>query len=121
MRQTPPPTPPEPSTLRSGWGLHPYRWVLARRDASRDGSALTFGIRLVVTVVFTFALIGGTSYVLLERSVAHQEISDYAEGQRADAKAFEREGTRAMSTADGMGDMERLLEGVEQRPGTVRG
>src|ERR1700683_2040003 len=119
MRQTPPPTPPEPSTLRSGWGLHPYRWVLARRDASRDGSALTFGIRLVVTVVFTFALIGGTSYVLLERSVAHQEISDYAEGQRADAKAFEREGTRAMSTADGIGDIERLLEGVEQRPGTL--
>jgi len=119
MRQTPPPTPPEPSTLRSGWGLHPYRWLLARRDASRDGSALTFGIRLVVTVVFTFALIGGTSYVLLERSVAHQEISDYAEGQRADAKAFEREGTRAMSTADGIGDIERLLEGVEQRPGTL--
>ncbi|HXN39599.1 MAG TPA: bifunctional diguanylate cyclase/phosphodiesterase [Solirubrobacteraceae bacterium] len=93
--------------------------MLARRDASRDGSALTFGIRLVVTVVFTFALIGGTSYVLLERSVAHQEISDYAEGQRADAKAFEREGTRAMSTADGIGDIERLLEGVEQRPGTL--
>jgi diguanylate cyclase (GGDEF)-like protein len=93
--------------------------LLARRDVSGDGSALSFGIRLVVTVVFTFALIGGTSYVLLERSLAHQEISDYAEGQRADAKAFEREGTRAMSTADGIGDIERLLEGVEQRPGTL--
>jgi len=119
MRQMPPRAPPEPSTLRSGRGLHPYRWLLARRDASRDGSALTFGIRLVVTVVLTFALIGSTSYVLLERSLAHQEISNYAEGQRADAKAFEREGTRATSTADEIGDIERLLEGVEQRPGTL--
>ena len=119
MRQMPPRAPPEPSTLRSGRGLHPSRWLLARRDASRDGSALTFGIRLVVTVVLTFALIGSTSYVLLERSLAHQEISNYAEGQRADAKAFEREGTRATSTADEIGDIERLLEGVEQRPGTL--
>ncbi len=119
MRQPSPRAPPEPATLRSGRGLRPYRWLLARRDASRDGSALTFGIRLVVTVALTFALIGGTSYVLLERTLAHQEISDYAEGQRADAKAFEREGTRATGTADEIGDIERLLEGVEQRPGTL--
>jgi diguanylate cyclase (GGDEF)-like protein len=119
MRQPSPRAPPEPATLRSGRGLHQYRWLLARRDASRDGSALTFGIRLVVTVALTFALIGGTSYVLLERTLAHQEISDYAEGQRADAKAFEREGARATGTADEIGDIERLLEGVEQRPGTL--
>jgi len=111
--------PPEPATLRSGGGLHPYRWLLARRDASRDGSALTFGIRLVVTVALTFALIGSASYVLLERSLARQEISSYAESQRADAKAFEREGARATSTADEIGNIDRLLEGVEQRPGTL--
>ena len=35
MRQTSPRAPPEPATLRSGRGLHPYRWLLARRDASR--------------------------------------------------------------------------------------
>ena len=72
-----------------------------------------------MTVALTFALIGSTSYVLLERSLAHREISDYAEGQRADAKAFEREGTRATGTADEIGDIEPLLEGVEQRPGTL--
>jgi diguanylate cyclase (GGDEF)-like protein len=121
MRQTPTPSraPLEPATLRGGRGFHPYRWLLARRDASRDGSALTFGIRLVVTVVFTLALIGSTSYVLLERSLAHHEIGNYAEGQRADAKAFERESTRATDAADAIGDIERLLEGVEQRPGTL--
>jgi diguanylate cyclase (GGDEF)-like protein len=121
MRQTPTPSraPLESATLRGGGGFHPYRWLLARRDASRDGSALSFGIRLVVTVVLTFALIGSTSYVLLERSLANREIGDYAEGQRADATAFEREGTRATSTADEIGDIQRLLEGVEQRPGTL--
>jgi len=72
-----------------------------------------------VTVALTFALIGSASYVLLERSLARQEISSYAESQRADAKAFEREGARATSTADEIGNIDRLLEGVEQRPGTL--
>jgi len=119
MTQMPPRVPPEPSTLRSGRGLNPYRWLLARRHTREDGSAFGFGIRLFATVMLTFVLVGVTSYVLLERNLAHRQISDYAEGQRADAKAFEREGTRASSTADGIGDIERLLEGVEQRPGTL--
>ncbi|HSZ12629.1 MAG TPA: bifunctional diguanylate cyclase/phosphodiesterase [Solirubrobacteraceae bacterium] len=89
-----------------------------RRDGE-DGSAFAFGIRLLATVALTFALTGITGYVLLERSMAHQLIDDYAEGQRADARAFELEGGRATSTADGIGDVQRLLEGVEQRPGTL--
>jgi diguanylate cyclase (GGDEF)-like protein len=109
----------ERSTLGSGWRLHPYRWLVARRRDGEDGSALAFGIRLLGTVALTFALTGITGYVLLERNMAHQLISDYAEGQRADATAFELEGRRATSTADGIGDIERLLEGVEQRPGTL--
>jgi diguanylate cyclase (GGDEF)-like protein len=115
----PPRVPPEPSTLRSGRGLHPYRWLLARRDAGEDGSAFAFGIRLFATVALSFAMIGITAYVLLERDLAHLQVSEYAESQRADAKAFERQGTRATGTADEIGDISRLLEGVEQRPGTV--
>jgi diguanylate cyclase (GGDEF)-like protein len=118
MQQMPPRAPPEPSTLRSGRGLHPRRWLLARRGARRDGSALAFGVRLVATVALTFALIGSASYVLLERDLAHLQISEYAESQHADAKAFEREGTRATGAADGIGDVSRLLEGVAQRPDT---
>jgi diguanylate cyclase (GGDEF)-like protein len=109
----------EHSTLESARGLHLYRWLLAGRRHSEDGSAFAFGIRLLATVALTFALTGIAGYVLLERNMAHQLISNYAEGQRADARAFEREGSRATSTADGIGDIARLLEGVEQRPGTL--
>jgi diguanylate cyclase (GGDEF)-like protein len=118
MGQMPPRAPPQPSTLRSGWGLRPYRWLQGRRRASEDGSALAFGVRLLATVVLTLALIGLTSYVLLERDLAHLRISEYAASQRADARAFEREGTRASSAADGIGDVGRLLEGIAQRPDT---
>jgi diguanylate cyclase (GGDEF)-like protein len=109
----------ERSTLESARGLHLYRWLLTGRRHSEDGSAFAFGIRLLATVALTFALTGIAGYVLLERNMAHQLISNYAEGQRADARAFEREGSRATSTADGIGDIARLLEGVEQRPGTL--
>jgi diguanylate cyclase (GGDEF)-like protein len=91
---------------------------MLRRPASHDDSAFTFGIRLFATVALTFVLIGVSGYLLLERNLAHGQISDYASGQRADAKAFENQGDRATSTADGIADIQRLLEGVEERPGT---
>jgi hypothetical protein len=119
MRRTPPSTRLGHSTLGRTRGLHLYRWLLARHRDGEDGSAFTFGIRLLATVTLTFALIGITGYVLLERNMAHQLISNYAEGQRADARAFELEGTRATGTVDGIGDIQRLLEGVEQPPGTL--
>jgi diguanylate cyclase (GGDEF)-like protein len=93
--------------------------LLARRRARQDDSVLGFGVRLFATVALTFVLVGITGYVLLERDLAHLQISEYAESQRADVKAFEREGTRATSTADGLSDVARLLEGVEHRPGTL--
>jgi diguanylate cyclase (GGDEF)-like protein len=101
------------------WGLRPYRWLIAKRRDGEGDSAFAFGVRLLATVVLTFALTGITGYLLLERNISHQLVSNYAEAQRADARAFEREGTRATSAADGIGDISRLLEGVEQRPGTL--
>jgi diguanylate cyclase (GGDEF)-like protein len=119
MGQMPPIKPPEPSMLRIVRRLQPRRWLSVRRLRGEDGSAFAFGVRLLVTVALTFALTGITGYVLLERSMAHQLIGDYAEGQRADARAFELEGRRATSAVDGIGDIERLLEGFERRPGTL--
>jgi diguanylate cyclase (GGDEF)-like protein len=107
------------STPGRAWGLHPYRWLIAKRRDGEEDSAFAFGVRLLATVVLTFALTGIVGYVLLERNMAHQLVSNYAEAQQADARAFEREGTRATSAADGIGDIGRLLEGVEQRPGTL--
>jgi diguanylate cyclase (GGDEF)-like protein len=56
---------------------------------------------------------------LLQRDIGHLQLSEYAQSQRTEAAAFEREGTRASSPADGIGDIARLLEGVEQRPGML--
>jgi hypothetical protein len=118
MQQMPSAMGPEPSKPRAGRLLHPHRWLQGRHRAGEDGSAFSFGIRLLATVALTFALVGITGFVLVERNLAQRQIADFAAAQRADAKAFEREGTRATSTADGIGDIDRLLEGVSQRPGT---
>jgi len=97
--------------------LSPRRWLPSRR-AGEDGSAVAFGARLIATVALTFMLIGITGYVLLERSLAHRQISDYAAAQRADGRAFEDDGARALGTADAIGDIDRFLDGVARRPGT---
>jgi diguanylate cyclase (GGDEF)-like protein len=113
------PQAPELATPGSGRGVRLHRWLLRRRYGTEDDSALRFGIRLLATATITFALIGVTGYVLLERNLSHRQITDYASAQRADGKAFEREGGRAVSTDDGMTDIDRFLDGVAQRPGTL--
>jgi GGDEF domain-containing protein len=105
-----------PKTV-AGRVLHPRRWLLGRRFGE-DGSAFAFGMRLLATVALTFTLIGITGYVLLERSLAHRQISDYAAAQRADGRAFEDDSARAVGTADAIGDIDRFLDGVARRPGT---
>jgi diguanylate cyclase (GGDEF)-like protein len=92
--------------------------LFAHGRSGEDRSAFGFGVRLAATVILTFAVIGITSYVLLERNLAHRQITDYASAQRADGEAFEHEGTRAVSTDDGIADIDRFLDGVAQRPGT---
>jgi diguanylate cyclase (GGDEF)-like protein len=111
--------PPASSTPGGDSRPHPYTRLLVRRREREDGSAFAFGVRLFASVALTFVLTAATVCVLLERDLAHRQISDYAEGQRADAAAFEREGARATSTADEITDIDRLLEGIEKRPGTV--
>ena len=118
MPQLPRPQAPELATPGSGRVVRLRGWLLRRRYGA-DGSAFGFGVRLLVTATVTFALIGITGYVLLERNLSHRQITDYASAQRADGKAFELEGGRAVSTADGLADIDRLLEGVAQRPGTL--
>lgn len=102
------------SKSRVGRLPHPRGWFQRRHREADDGSAFAFGVRLLATVAVTFAVVGITGYVLLERNLAQRRITDYAAAQRADAKAFEREGTPATSTADGIGDIDRLLEGVRR-------
>ena len=90
----------------------------ARRRAGEQGSAFAFGVRLIATVVLTFTLTGVDERPLLERNLARLQINQYAHSQRADAKAFELESTRATGSTDGIGDIDRLIEGIAQRPDT---
>jgi len=109
---------PEPSRPWAGRLLHPGRWLQKRRPSGEDGSAYAFGVRLVATVALTFALVAVTSYVLLVRTLAQQQVTQYAAVQRADAKALEAVGSRATSPADAMLDINLLLDGTSRRPGT---
>jgi diguanylate cyclase (GGDEF)-like protein len=114
-----PRTPSELSTLSSATAPRSHRWPIPLRRTGEEGAVFAFGVRLFATVALTCALIGIISYVLLERDVGRLRLNEYAEAQRVDTAAFEREGTRASNRADGIGDIERLLEGVEQRTGTL--
>jgi diguanylate cyclase (GGDEF)-like protein len=78
-----------------------------------------FGLRLVLTVAVTFGLVGVAGYVLLERTLSHRQITDYAATQRGDAKAIEHEGAQAANQADALAEIEHLLDGVAQREGTL--
>jgi diguanylate cyclase (GGDEF)-like protein len=106
-----------PSKWRRGRLLGPYRWLQGRR-ADGDGSAFSFGPRLLASIVLAFTLVGVTGYFLLERNLVHKQISDYAAGQRADATAFEREGARGANSTEALRRIKPLLEAVDDHPGT---
>ncbi|MEA2200899.1 MAG: hypothetical protein QOI89_1495 [Solirubrobacteraceae bacterium] len=120
MHPSPPANGPAPSASQSRPGrlLHPGRWSVAR-PTREDGSVFAFGVRLVITVAVTFALIGLAGYVVLERTLSQRQITDYAATQRGDAKAIEHEGASAASQADALAEIDHLLDGVGQRPGTL--
>jgi|GEM_PF-933273 len=99
-------------------GRRLWGWLGRRGDVSDEGAAFAFSLRLLLTVVASFALVGVVGYLVLERSLAHRQISDYASSQRADGAALEAVGTRSTSTADALGDIDTLLDGIARRPGT---
>jgi diguanylate cyclase (GGDEF)-like protein len=119
MRPTPIATEPAPVPSRLALLRHPHRLRLEGRARAEDGSAGAFAIRLLVTVVLTFALVGLAGYVLLERTLAHRQITDYAATQRGDARAIEHEADKATSPAEALVEIDHLLDGVAQRQGIL--
>jgi diguanylate cyclase (GGDEF)-like protein len=93
--------------------------VAARRVAGENGSAFGFGMRLFVTILLAFALIGIAGYVLETRNLEHRQIADYSAIQQADAKGFERVGAGSASRSRAIGEIDHFLNIVEQRPGTL--
>jgi diguanylate cyclase (GGDEF)-like protein len=106
------------STTLGVGGRRVWGWSRRHRDGSDESAAFAFNLRLLLTVLMSFALVGVVGYLVLERSLAQRQINDYASSQRADGAAFEDVGTRSTSTADALGDIDTLLDGIARRPGT---
>jgi diguanylate cyclase (GGDEF)-like protein len=102
--------------------LDPRRGGLAARAhviARENDSAFAFGARLFAAVALAFALVGALGYVLIDRSLEHRQIANYAAAQRADARGFEDVAAQAASPADAIAQIDRLLDVVARRPGTL--
>ena len=99
--------------------LDPRRWLAKRRIADESDSAFGFGARLFAAVALTFALIGVVGYVLIDRNLEHRQIQNYAAAQRADAQGFEDVAAHAASPADAIAQIDRLLNAIARRPGTL--
>jgi diguanylate cyclase (GGDEF)-like protein len=103
--------------LRSA--LDPRRLAHARLRARENDSAFGFGARLFAAVALTFALIGVVGYVLVDHTLEHHQIENYAEAQRTDARGFEDLAGRATSPAVAILQIDRLLAATARRPGTL--
>jgi diguanylate cyclase (GGDEF)-like protein len=99
--------------------LNPGRWLGGRRHDGDQSSEIAFGIRLLATLLLTFAVVGATTFVLVERNLDQRQIDRYAGAQRADAKALEAVGVRAPGSKEGMNEIYAILDSVSNRPGTL--
>lgn len=90
-----------------------------RFRSSEQGSALMFGVRMVLAVAVTFLLIGVSGYLALEHELASKQIADFAASQRADAKSFEAYAARAPTSTAAIVNVDGLLNAVASRPGTL--
>ncbi|HZL48564.1 MAG TPA: bifunctional diguanylate cyclase/phosphodiesterase [Solirubrobacteraceae bacterium] len=112
------PDPARPGNRLHGL-VHPRRWLAERRVGGENGSAFAFGARLFVAIALTFALVGAIGYVLVDRNLEQRQITRYAADVRADAHGFEDVGARAASQAEGIREIDRLLDAIARRPGTL--
>ena len=99
--------------------LNPRRWLAERRIARENDSALAFGVRMFAAVALAFALLGALGYVLVDRNLEHRQIQTYAADQRADARSFEDVAGRAVTPAAALLQVNRLLDAIARRPGTL--
>ena len=95
------------------------RRLAARRIARENDSAFAFGARMFAAVALTFALLGALGYVLVDRNLERRQIQNYAADQRADARSFEDVAGRAATPAAALLQVDRLLDAIARRPGTL--
>jgi diguanylate cyclase (GGDEF)-like protein len=112
---------PDTSRLWDGLrrSLDLRRWRMGRRLVGENGTAFGFGTRLFATIALTFALIGVTGYVLIDRKLEHRQIENYAADQRVDAQGFEDQSAHAASRADAIREIDQLLDAIGRHSGTL--
>lgn len=99
--------------------LDPRRRLAERRVAGEHDSAFGFGARLFASIALTFTLIGVTGYVLIDRNLEHRQIENHFADLRADAGGFAYVAAHAASPADAIAQIDRLLDAIARRPGTL--
>ncbi len=87
--------------------------------ARENDSAFAFGARMFAAAALAFALLGALGYVLVDRNLEHRQIQTYADDQRADARSFEDVAGRAATPAGALVQVDRLLDAIARRPGTL--
>jgi diguanylate cyclase (GGDEF)-like protein len=90
-----------------------------RRFSQRDGSVFAFAGRLALALGITLVLIGAVTYLAIDHQLQRRTIDNYAEAQRADVKGFEDVITREAPAKSTIQQIDRLLDAVARRPGTI--
>jgi diguanylate cyclase (GGDEF)-like protein len=82
-------------------------------------AALGFGVRLVLALVITLAVVGGTGYALMAGRLRQQQTAGYASIVHADVQGFEAIGRTSRSSALALAEIDRSLDAVGHRPGVL--
>ncbi|HEX4435199.1 MAG TPA: bifunctional diguanylate cyclase/phosphodiesterase [Solirubrobacteraceae bacterium] len=98
---------------------YPVRAVREWGRAREAGSTFAFAARLWMAAALTLAIIGIPGYLLLEHNLAQRQVTDYAAAHRADAKALETDASHVSSQAAALRDVDRFIDAIAQRPGTL--
>jgi diguanylate cyclase (GGDEF)-like protein len=95
------------------------RWLVGGRFARENESSIAFGARMFAAVALAFVLLGALGYVLVDHNLERRQIQTYAADQRADASGFEVVAGRAPTRAIALVRVDRLLDAIARRPGTM--
>jgi diguanylate cyclase (GGDEF)-like protein len=78
-----------------------------------------FATRLAFALALTLILVGVGAYEAIDHRLGSRTISNYAEAQRADVIGFERVVTRESPAHNTTEQIDRLLDAIARRPGTL--
>jgi hypothetical protein len=81
------------------------------RLAHGRGEATAFGLRLSVSILLTFAVIGFAGYLLISDQLEQRLLATYADETAADARSFERVARRSHAGEPLFTELGELIDG----------